>query len=134
MIVIIEDNRGDVELIREALREHGVQLPVLVLSDGAQAWQMLQELDVRGDQSPCLFILDLNLPRKTGLEVLQRIRLSPRCVSVPVVILSSSNAEFDRSESIRLGADRFISKPSSLDEFLNIGAVFKAYLADRQAH
>ena len=130
MIVIVEDNRGDVELIREALRAHHVETPVRVFSDGEQAWQMLQDLDDRGDSSPSLFILDLNLPRKSGLEVLERIRLSPHCATVPVVVLSSSSAEADRRESIRLGADRFISKPSSLDEFLNIGSVFKGYLKD----
>lgn len=124
-ILIVEDNRGDVDLIREALEQHQVQLPVLALSDGAQACKFFDEIDALGNAFPSLVILDLNLPRKTGREVLNRIRESPVLGRAPVVVLSSSDTVSDREESLRLGARLYISKPSSLDEFLRIGGVLK---------
>ncbi len=127
-ILVIEDNPGDVDLIREALKDHGVEAPVLALHDGAQACDLFDEMDAFRGGCPSLVILDLNLPKMTGLEVLERIRRSPRCGSLPVVVLTSSSAERDRAESIRLGADRFLSKPSSLDDFLALGQVFGGML------
>jgi two-component system, chemotaxis family, response regulator Rcp1 len=124
----VEDNPADVGLVRKALEEHGVEGELLVIADGETAVKFIQALD--GQEVPCpdLAIVDLNLPKKPGREVLERMRLSESCRNIPVVILSSSDAEQDRADAARFGASRYIRKPTHLDEFLNLGAVFKAAL------
>jgi len=126
----VEDNRADVILVREALEEHGIQCDLMVLSDGEQALKFVAK--VEGGEVRCaeLVVLDLNLPKASGLRVLERMRASPKCASVPVVILSSSDAPKDISEAKKLGATRYIKKPSHLEDFMNIGAIFKDILAD----
>jgi len=126
----VEDNRADVILVREALEEHGIQCDLMVLSDGEQALKFVAK--VEGGEVPCaeLVVLDLNLPKASGLRVLERMRASPKCASVPVVILSSSDAPKDISEAKKLGATRYIKKPSRLEDFMNIGAIFKGILAE----
>jgi CheY-like chemotaxis protein len=74
---------------------------------------------------PDLVIIDLNLPRKSGREVLETMRRSDRCRHVPVVILSSSDAQEDRADAAWLGATRYIRMPSQLEDFLRLGAIFK---------
>jgi DNA-binding response OmpR family regulator len=120
-----------VALIRQSLREHGIGLDVVVMSDGEKAVEFLDNLDNGTDPCPALIILDLNLPRTTGREVLQRVRASSRCGKTPVAIFSSSDAAKDREETARLGANRYIRKPSNLDEFLGLGSVLKELLKER---
>ena len=86
----------------------------------------LANLETAIEDSGASIIIDLNLPKKPGREVLERMRLSERCRYVPVVILSSSDAERDRADAARWAAS--IRKPSRLDEFLKLGAIFKAAL------
>ena len=74
---------------------------------------------------PNLMIIDLNLPRRSGREVLELMRRGARCRTVPVVVLSSSDAAQDKEAATRLGASKYISKPSRLDEFLAIGAILR---------
>jgi len=124
----VEDNPADAGLIRKALEEHGVEGELLVIADGESAVKFIQALDAQDAACPNLAIVDLNLPKKPGREVLERMRLSERCRHIPVVILSSSDAEQDRSDAARFGATHYIRKPSHLDEFLSLGAVFKAAL------
>ena len=111
-----------------ALEEHGVEGELIVLTDGEKAIQFIRALDAQPVDCPDLAIVDLNLPKKPGREVLECIRLSARCRHVPVVILSSSDAQQDRADAVRLGATRYIRKPSELDEFLKLGVIFKAVL------
>jgi DNA-binding response OmpR family regulator len=117
-------------LVQEALEEHGVHGELIVLTDGESAIQFIRSLDAQGVECPDLVILDLNLPKKPGREVLECMRQSVTCSLVPVVILSSSDAAVDRAETTRLGASRYIRKPSRLDEFMSLGAIFKAMLGD----
>ena len=127
-ILLVEDNPADAGLIRRALEEHGVEGSVVVAADGETAIQLIEDVDSRPAQCPALAIIDLSLPKKPGREVLQRIRTCIGCRDVPVVILTSSDAHQDRQEALRLGASQYIRKPSRLEEFLSLGAVFKAAL------
>jgi DNA-binding response OmpR family regulator len=115
-------------LVREALEAHRVAGELLVIGDGDTAIRHIQEMDKQPEDCPDLLIIDLNLPKRSGREVLQAIRQSAKCRHATVVVLSSSDAQQDRAESIRLGASRYLRKPLRLDEFLSLGAVFKVLL------
>ena len=127
---MVEDNSGDVALIRQSLQEHGVGLDVLVMTDGEKAVRFMDDVDAGIAPCPALVILDLNLPKRSGLEVLQRIRESRPCGNVPVAVFSSSDAAKDKEEAASLGANLYIRKPSNLDDFLRIGSVLKALLSE----
>jgi CheY-like chemotaxis protein len=127
-VLLIEDNRADVELVREALEEHGIHGELIVLSDGESAIQFVHYLDAQSGKCPDLLILDLNLPKKSGREVLECVRQSVACGSSPVLVLSSSDAPEDRADTARLGATRYIRKPSRLHEFMGLGVIFKTML------
>ena len=124
----MEDNPADAGLVREALEDYGVEGELLVLLDGEKAIQFIQNIDSQRLTCPDLFIVDLNLPKKPGREVLKCIRLSARCHQSPVVILSSSEAQQDIADAERLGVSRYIRKPLLLEEFIGLGATFKALL------
>jgi CheY-like chemotaxis protein len=125
---VVEDNCSDVALIRQSLTEHGVGLDVVVMTDGEKAFRFMDDVDAGAAPCPVLISLDLNLPKRTGCEVLQRIRESHFCRNVPVAIFSSSDAAKDREEAASLGANRYIKKPSNLEDFLQIGSVLNALL------
>jgi CheY-like chemotaxis protein len=101
-----------------------------IVTDGERALQYLHEVNSHDEVCPQLVILDLNLPRRSGADVLRKIRASPRCGDVPVVILTSSENQFDRDEAARLGATRFLVKPFDLDGFLSLGVIFKQVLRE----
>ena len=127
-ILLVEDNAGDVALVRQALKLHSVDCELVVQTDGEKAVHFIDEVDSGGASCPGLIILDLNLPKRPGRDVLKRIRESPRCGGAHVIILSSSDATQDRVEATALGADRYIRKPSKLDDFMQIGAVVQSLL------
>ena len=129
LILLVEDNPADVGLVRKALEEHRVEGDLVVVADGETAIQLIEDLEAQLMECPNLAIVDLNLPRKSGRAVLERMRRTEICSAIPVVILSSSDAQQDRSDAERLGANRYVRKPSTLDEFLNLGAIFKATLS-----
>jgi chemotaxis family two-component system response regulator Rcp1 len=125
LVLLIEDNPGDVGLIRVALHEHAVECDLTVVEDGAQAIEMIQRIDDGDAPCPQFLILDLNLPKVPGMEVLKRMRASVRCSHVPVVILTSSDNLKDKDMAARLGASRYLKKPSRLNDFIALGGVFK---------
>jgi len=127
-ILLAEDNAADVYLIKEALKEHGVECPLLLASDGKQVLGMISTSDSGQYQDLRLIILDLNLPRHDGIEILQRLRENSSLAHVPVVVLTSSDSPRDRLSATELGATRFLRKPSNLEQFLSLGAVFKELL------
>jgi len=127
-VLLADDNPSDVYLIREALREHAVDCTLRVVSDGKDALGIISGEENTYPGSLRLIILDLNLPRHDGIEILQKLRESSRLDHVPVVVLTSSDSPRDRVLANELGATRYLRKPSSLDEFLSLGAVFKELL------
>jgi len=120
-ILIIEDNDSDLELALRALRKANLTNKVLALRDGTQAVEYLfGEGDYSGrdvQSHPRLVLLDLNLPKIDGIEVLRRIKGDPRTASIPVVVLTSSNEERDRVATYALGANSFIVQPVEFDSF-----------------
>jgi chemotaxis family two-component system response regulator Rcp1 len=132
-VLLADDNPSDVYLIREALREHAVDCLLRVVSDGKDALGVITGETAGADtRSISLIILDLNLPRHDGIEILQKLRESVTLDHVPVVILTSSDSPRDRVLANQLGATRYLRKPSSLEEFLSLGAVFKDLLGQTQ--
>jgi len=107
-----------------------LDLNLLVARDGEQALDFIRG---RGEfanaKRPDLIVLDLNLPRMDGSEVLRFVRASEELQNVPVVILTSSDSQRDRDSARTLGADWYLTKPSDLDAFLSLGALLKGYLA-----
>jgi len=111
-----------------ALEEHGVFCEVILIWDGERAVAFIQDLEMADARCPDLVILDLNLPRVPGYDVLRRMRASARCGHVPVAILTSSTDRKDRESAAQLGANRYLSKPLHLAEFIALGATFKEML------
>ncbi len=127
-ILLVEDNPADSGLVREGLQEHGVEGELIVVLDGEAAILFIQEIDSQAANCPHLIIVDLNLPKKPGREVLECIRRSVNCRGIPVAILTSSDAQEDRQDALRLGVSRYLRKPSSLHDFISLGALFKAMI------
>jgi chemotaxis family two-component system response regulator Rcp1 len=121
----VEDNLADAGLVREALEEHGVEGELLLLNDGDKAIRFIQAADTKPAACPDLVIVDLNLPKRPGRDVLEFLRKSNNCRNATVVVLSSSDAPQDKAEAFRLGATQYIRKPLRLAEFLELGAVFR---------
>lgn len=128
-ILLAEDNPADVYLIREALREHGVDCALRIASDGGEVLRIISSERAEAEaQGLGLIILDLNLPRHDGTEILQRLREATEFAHIPVVVLTSSDSPRDRLLTSQLGAACYLRKPSSLEQFLSLGAVFKGLL------
>ena len=113
-IALVEDNADDEALTMRALKKHGIANDIAVLRDGVEALEYLLSPD---RTLPQLVLLDLNLPRVNGLEVLQRLRSEPRTALLPIVILTSSNEERDLVEGYRLGANSYVRKPVDFVQF-----------------
>jgi len=118
-ILLVEDSPGDVRLIQEAMKDARVRNIMAVAGDGVEAMDYLRRRGafVRVSR-PDLILLDLNLPRKNGFEVLKEIKNDPLLKSVPVIVLTTSQSEQDIVKSYELYANAYISKPVDLDQFL----------------
>ena len=120
-VLLVEDSPGDVRLTREALKDAKVHINLHVAPDGAEAMAFLKrEGDYANVPRPDLILLDLNLPKKDGREVLGEIKESPTLKSIPVVILTTSASEADILKSYQLHANCYITKPVDLDGFLKV--------------
>jgi len=120
-ILVVEDNPGDVRLTQEAFREARVRNRLHVAVDGVDALAFLRrEGRHQNAPRPDLILLDLNLPKRTGREVLEEIKEDRDLQHIPVVILTTSQAERDVLESYRLRANAYVSKPVDLDQFLRV--------------
>ena len=118
-ILLVEDNPADVRLTIEALKDARVANRLHVARDGVEAMRMLRD-ETGTVPRPDLILLDLNLPRKDGREVLQEIKQDDTLRHIPVVILSTSQAEQDVLQSYRLRANAFITKPVEIDQFFEV--------------
>lgn len=120
-ILLVEDNPDDVDLTREAFREVGAASRLHVVEDGVEAIAFLRRQAPYADApTPDLVLLDLNLPKRSGHEVLAAIKRDPRLRAIPVVVLTSSAAESDIARSRALGADGYVTKPVDLDDYLRV--------------
>jgi len=120
-ILLVEDNEGDARLTLEAFKEGKVMNNLTVVRDGVEALAYLrQEGQYAGAMQPDLILLDLNLPKKDGREVLDDIKRDARLKHIPVVILTTSQAEQDIVKSYELHANCYIAKPVDLDQFMSV--------------
>ena len=120
-ILLVEDNAADVRLTEEALKEGKVRNNLHVARDGIEAMEFLRRSGkFAGAVRPDLILLDLNLPRKDGREVLSDIKRDPELKSIPVVVLTTSSAETDIFKSYTLHANCYITKPVDLDQFVQV--------------
>jgi two-component system, chemotaxis family, response regulator Rcp1 len=118
-LLLIEDNPGDVRLTKEALREGPVRINLSVASDGVEAMDFLHRRGkYHNAPRPELILLDLNLPRKSGREVLSEIKADPVLRRIPVVVMTTSTADQDVARAYSLNANCYVAKPIQLDEFL----------------
>ncbi|HEY5195011.1 MAG TPA: response regulator [Solirubrobacteraceae bacterium] len=120
-VLLVEDDPGDVLLVKEAFADHKVGNVLSVVSDGVEAMQY-----VRGEGAyasvarPDLILLDLNLPRKNGIEVLEEIKTDPLLATIPIVVLTTSEAEEDIVRAYKLHANAYITKPVDFEQFSRI--------------
>ena len=120
-VLLVEDNPGDVRLTQEALRESLVAVHLSVARDGVEALDFLHKRDTfTNAPRPDLILLDLNLPRKNGREVLSEIKQDPELRRIPVLVMTTSRAEQDIQKAYALNANCYITKPMDLDEFLRV--------------
>ncbi|MGA5299621.1 response regulator [Nucisporomicrobium flavum] len=126
-ILLVEDNPDDVMFTLRAFEKNHIKNEIVVASNGEEALQRLLPDDGTPPLRPALVLLDVNLPKVNGLEVLRRIRHDDRTCTLPVVVLTTSNEERDIVESYRLGANSYVRKPVVFGEFLNAANLLGMY-------
>ena len=117
-ILLVEDNPDDIELTQRAFAKNHIINEVVVLRDGAEACEFLFDGDRAGRALPQVILLDLKLPKISGLEVLEKIRANAETALIPTVILTSSKQEEDLLEGYRLGVNSYVRKPVDFNEFV----------------
>jgi chemotaxis family two-component system response regulator Rcp1 len=128
-VLIVDDNESDVFLIQEAIGSTRLQLTLHIAKDGEQAIRFFDRADAHPEMPcPSLVILDINLPKKQGGEVLKHMRQSPKCAHALVLVVSTSDSAKDREQMTNLGADGYFRKPSQYDEFMKLGDIVKGLL------
>ncbi len=132
-IFLAEDNPADVDLVREALREHQIEHELWLAPDGQVAKRFIERMGAT-PESPCpdLIMLDLNLPLVSGHELIALFRQHPRCIHIPIIVVTSSDSRIDREKTAKLAA-RYFRKPSELGEFLELGAVVREVAGMRRS-
>jgi DNA-binding response OmpR family regulator len=128
--LLAEDSLPDALIVREALRQEGLELDVNIAADGERAMAFLHESE-RDPDAPCpsAMLLDLNLPKMDGFEILRAIRASRKFKDIPVLVVTSSDSPEDRARLTELGASYF-QKPVTYTKFIRIGSVIKAFLEE----
>jgi chemotaxis family two-component system response regulator Rcp1 len=133
-ILLVEDNPADIQITKRAMRDGGLPVELIVVRDGQEAVDYLLRqgsYDARTDwRRPDLILLDLNLPRLTGRDVLQQVRGHDNLRVVPVVILSTSKRQEDIADLYQLGANTYIEKPQDFNRFVDVLKVIQRYWLD----
>jgi two-component system, response regulator len=128
-VLVVEDNPTDVFVIREVIERCNLNVSIRVAADGQDALRYLQQLaKLEESACPALVLLDLNVPKVDGIEVLRRLRNSSRCSTAPVIVVTSSTAEADRIAAERLGAEAYFQKPTSLTAYMELAELIKRFL------
>jgi DNA-binding response OmpR family regulator len=129
-VLVIEDNSSDVFLLERALHLQDLRFELIHLTDGGQALAFIRREGACADAPiPHLILVDLNLARYSGEDVLREIRDAKHLAGVPVCAWSSSKSQRDRARIMDLGVAQFVTKPSGLDQFMEIGKLIKDLLA-----
>lgn len=133
-ILLAEDNQGDVFLVEQALQEHHVLYELYAAKDGAEAIEYISKMGTPGNP-PCpdLMLLDLNLPKIDGSDVLREFRKHRSCLLTPVIVVTSSDARKDRNRMADLGVAHYFRKPSDFDDFMKLGAIIRQITGDEAA-
>jgi two-component system response regulator len=126
-ILLVEDNPDDVVLTLLAFKKNNIRNEIIVVTNGAEALDVLLPEDARPPLQPALVLLDVKLPKIGGLEVLRRMRADPRTRSLPVVVLTTSSEESDIVTSYRLGANSFVRKPVVFSDFIKAASLLGMY-------
>ena len=130
-MLVVEDNEADVLLIREAIEAENPGVTIDVVEDGDQAVRLFDQLEEATSMpSPDLVILDINLPKRQGGEVLEHLRQSRRFHNVRALVVSTSDSARDREQMAELGADGYFKKPSDYDAFMSLGNIVRNMLAN----
>ncbi len=120
-ILLVEDNEGDIVLTTEALEEGKIKNTISVVKDG---WEAIQYLEKKGDYvgatTPDLVLLDINMPKMNGHEVLKKIKSNPDTRHIPVIMLTTSSSEMDVMKSYQCHANCYITKPVDVNDFLEV--------------
>jgi two-component system, chemotaxis family, response regulator Rcp1 len=134
-ILLVEDNAADVYLFEKALENAQLRFELTVIRDGAEALAFVRrEGQYANSAAPDLAVLDLNLPKNGGLQVLRAIRESNDLARMPVAVVSSSASPQDLAKTHSLGVERHFTKPPDLEAFLQIGQIFKDMLLAHKPH
>lgn len=130
-VLLVEDNPGDVRLIREVFEDVGVMIRLTVVEDGQAALNYLREKHGFGGASgPILVLLDINLPGKNGLAVLREIKEDKKLLHIPVVILSSSDDRYAIESGYDLRASAYVVKPGNYEDFVKVVSRIKEFWMD----
>jgi two-component system, chemotaxis family, response regulator Rcp1 len=129
-ILVVEDNPADVDLLQRALGKAELDCELTVIDDGAEALALARQSRDANSPRLDLAIIDLNLPKHGGLEILEEMRKNQSFTGLPVLIFTSSSSLRERAIMQRLRVGRFVTKPPDLEEFLRIGQVVKELLAE----
>lgn len=127
-VLLVEDNPADVFLVEEAIKEHQLPVQLVVVEDGEAAIRFLEHANATTENVPKAVVLDWNLPRRSGSEVLQHLRSRTHFPEIPVVVFTSSDSRWDRELAAQLGATRYFRKSADFDEFMEIGNVLEELL------
>ena len=127
LVLLAEDNPDDALLTRRAFAKNGFENPITVVADGEACLQALLPEPGREALEPALVLLDINLPKISGLDVLARLRADPRTRTVPVVILTTSRERSDVAAGYRLGANSYVCKPVSFTGFVALVRTLATY-------
>lgn len=119
-ILLVEDSPSDVRLIREALKDSPVPVQIILARDGVEATDQLRQAEAGRAVRPDLILLDLNLPRKNGKEVLAEIKAAPTLKQIPVLVMTSSRSDDDIAQVYSLSANCYITKPGDLREYVHV--------------
>ena len=128
-IVVAEDNIGDIFLVQEAIAAHNLDVNIYVMNDGAEVMTFFRQLDADSITCPNILLLDLNIPKADGFQVLSFLRASKRCRWIPVVVMTSSGAQADREKSSSFDVNAYFVKPSNVADFYAIGGILHRLLS-----
>jgi CheY-like chemotaxis protein len=128
-VMVIDDNPADIDLLREAFAEVAIVVELRAVKNGVEALEILERVASAEEARPALILLDLNMPRVHGREVLAYVKSTAALAAIPTVILTSSSSSRDRAECLELGADAFFTKANTLDELNELARRLDGFIA-----